>query len=413
MVTIVSAIPNEDQLRRAYLGTEARLGVAVAPTFRLYGDLQLNKARPLADRTDYGGTYFTDYTVVRGPADITGTYAQPLSYEDLAILTRYAVEGGGTGVSDSETTPGYLYERIPEAELVGIDFASGEYFVPGLPFSFTGMFFPEFTISGDIDNTEACWMWNSQVMALTKTPKALTTGAATGGSTTTVVDSGASWTVNQFAGGYVRMKDGTAGNIGKVSRIASNTSTTLTLAEAMPSGVASGDDYEISGVFTSGISDRTRETIDFPGTKLYIDPQGAIGTTQILGRFISFSLTFSRTANGKRFAEDANGYSRYGFGGLRVTGQIRVEFDRMDQYQNWENGDELAIRIEQTGPTIDSGAGTTKEATIDLYRVVFDGHPTDTRNSNITATIPFRAYADETEGIPVSIFSKNELATLP
>lgn len=413
MVTIISAIPNEDQLRRAYLGTETRLGVLVAPTFRLYGDLQLNKARPLADRNDFAGTYFSDYTVVRGPATIDGTYAVPLSYEDLAILPRYAVEGGGTGVSDGETTPGYLYTREPEPDTPGLDFASGEYFVPGMPFTFTGLHFPEFTISGDIDNTEACWMWNSTVMALTKDPKALTTGAATGGSTSTVVDSGAAWSVNQFAGAYVRMLDGTAGNIGQVRKVASNTSTTLTLSQLMPSAVASGDDFEISGVFTSGITDRDRETIDFPGTKLYIDDQGDIGTTEVAGRFISFSVTVARNSAGKRFADNPDGYSRFGFGAFRVTGQIRLEFDRLDEYTDWEDATPRAIRIAQTGSTIDSGAATTKEATIDIYKAVFDTFPTDTRNTNITSTITFRGYVDETEGIPLSLAAKTTLATLP
>jgi hypothetical protein len=412
-MTIINAIPNEDQLRRAYLGTEVRLGLAVAPTFRLYGDLQLNKARALADRNDYAGTYFSDYTVVRGPAEITGTYAVPLSYEDFAILPRYAVEGGGTGVSDSESTPGYAYTREPEPDNPGLDFASGEYFVPGMPFTFTGLHFPEFTVSGDIDNTEAAWMWNSQVAALTKDPKDLTTGAATGGTTTTLVLTGAGWTVNQFAGAYTRMLDGTAGNIGQVRKVASNTSDTLTFSSAFPSAVASGDDFEISGVFTAGITDRTRETIDFPGTKLYIDDQGDIGTTEIPGRFISFSVTVARNSSGKRFADNPDGYTRFGFGAFRVTGQIRLEFDRLDEYLDWEAATPRAIRIEQTGSTIDSGAGTTKKATIDIYKAVFDSFPTDTRNTNITSTITFRGYVDETEGIPLSLTAINTLSTLP
>lgn len=413
MVTAQNGIANERQLVRAYAGTEARLGVLVAPTYRLYGDLRLDRTRPLADRNEYAGTVFKDYSKVRGAAAFGGTYAQSLCYEDLAILPRYAIVGGGSGVTDGETTPAYTYERTPSPTRYDLDFMSGEYGFPGIPYSFTGLHFPEFTISGDIDNAEAAWMWNSTVMALTKTLKAKTTGTATGGSTTTVVKTGAGWTVNAFAGAFVRMLTGTAGNIGQVREVLSNTSDTLTVGGAFPSAVANTDTFEISGTFTSGIADRTRETIDFPGTKLYIDPVGAIGTTQITGRFISFSTTFARNSAGKRFAEDTEGFSRYGFGAFVVTGQIRLEFDRTDEYEDWTGNESLAIRIKQTGETIDSGAGTTSVAQIDLPDVAYDAITNDDRETNVTQTITFRGYVDATEGHNGGVTAIVDDATLP
>lgn len=414
MTTIVNHIPNEQQLRRTFGGTEVTLGVKVAPTFKLYGDMVLNKARPLADREEYAGTFFSDYTKVRGAAVIDGTYAQPLSFEDGPLLGRYCLVGGGAGVTDGNTTPGYTYVQEPNPTVANLDFMSGEYGAPGLgPFEYTGLFFPEFTISGDIDNAEACWMWNSRVLALTKTLKDDIADTATGGTTTTVVKTAAGWSVNGFAGAYVRMTGGTAANIGQIRRIPSNTATALTVDGAFPQAVASGDTFVIDGVMTAGINDRTRETIDFPGTHLTIDDQGAIGTTPVLGRFISFSTTFTRTSNGKRFAEDRDGYSRFGFGRFRVTGQVRLEFDSRAEYEKWESGESSAIRIWQEGSEIDSGAGTNKLAQIDIYDAAWDAFPFDTRENNITATITYRGYVDATEGIPGGLTWKNTLATLP
>ena len=413
MATIQNFLPNERQLVRAYAGTEAVLGTFVTPTFRQYGDLRLTRTRPLADRNEYAGTVFGRYSKVRGAAAVDGTWAQPLSFEDLAINTRYAILGGGAGVTDGETTPAYTYERIPSPTRVDIDFQSGEYGFPGLPFRYTGLHYPEFTISGDIDNAEAVWMWNSPVMALSKTLMAKTTGTATSGTTTTIVQTSAGWTVDAFIGGYVRMLTGTAGNIGQLREIIDNTADTLTVLGAFPSAVASADTFAISGVFTPGIADRDRELIDVPGTKLYLDPVGSIGSTQVEGRFISFSTTWTRNSYRKRFMEDTEAASRYGFGRFDVTGQVRLEFDRSDEYEDWVGGVAAAIRIEQTGTDIDTGAGTTKLAQINILDAAYDAATEDDREGNVTLTLTFAGYVDTSEGHPGSIAIVLPDATLP
>lgn len=67
-----------------------------------------------------------------------------------------------------------------------------------------------------------------------------TTGTATGGSTTTVVNTGAGWTTNQFQGLPVTVTaKGTA-------VILSNTADTLTVATPFSSAVANGDSYSIA-----------------------------------------------------------------------------------------------------------------------------------------------------------------------
>jgi len=79
------------------------------------------------------------------------------------------------------------------------------------------------------------------------------TGTSTGGSTTTLVDSGKSWTTNQWLGYYLFVS-------GKPSAvIISNTATTLTFVDldgnAFSSGVAASTAYQIGGDYFNGVGD--------------------------------------------------------------------------------------------------------------------------------------------------------------
>lgn len=415
MTTAWQGVPNSVALERAYAGTQAQAGVAAAPTFRLYGKFQLNPKRALADREEYAGTYFADYTPVFGPWEIDGTYDQALAYEDLAILPRYALQGGDAPVSDSESTPGYTRTRRPSADALNIDAMTIESGVPGLPFKADTVIFPEFTISADVDDAEAAWKWSSPVRARTHDPIPSTTGTATGGTTGTVVNSGASWAVNVYQGGYVRMLTGTAGNIGKVRRIASNTATTLTLAEAFPSAVANADTYEIMGMFTAGIADRTREIIAAPGTKLYLDDTLSLGTTEQKERFISFSATYQSGITGfKRFMDNVENYSaRLDQGKKRIVGQVRVEFDSMREYNNWRAKRPEKLRIVQEGSVINASPETRKKGQIDVYTAYWSEVTPDARQNNLTRTWAFRGFVNQSEGVPFELLSKTALATLP
>jgi hypothetical protein len=416
MTTAWNITPNSQALKRGYFGTEAIAGVPVTPTYRVYADLTLTKTRQLAERQEFAGTLFGDYTPVFGPWEIDGTLMQPLTYEDLAILPRYSLAGGGTGVSDAQTTPGYTYTRRPDPDSLNIDSATIEGGTPGMAWRAAAVIFPEFTISADIDDSEAVWKWNSPIKAISRDYVASVTGVATAGTTTTVTKAAAGWVVDAYAGSYVRMTGGTAGNIGQVREITSNSATVLTVSQAFPSAVANTDTFEILGNFTTGIADRTREMIAGPGTDLYMDAVGGtIGTTAITGRFISFSVTYnSGLSTFKRFMENIDSFTAKPDLGLRrVTGQIRLEHDRLDEWNLFEDGTPRKIRIRQTGSTIDSGAATTKSATIDIYNAVFSSFSEDTRNSNITATLGFTGFVDTTEGVQWQLAVKNTLSVLP
>lgn len=416
MTTAFNQWPNERQLVRAYAGTMAFANTHVVPTFRLYGDMRITKRRALSSRREYAGTYFGKYSPVRGPAEIEGTYEQALSFEDLAILSRYAIAGGGAGVSDAESTPGYVYTRAPHATRQDLDVMSLEAGWPGFPRTADMLWFPECTISGDIDDAESAWKWSSRARARTYDANDnAVSDTATGGTTTTVVKTAAGWTVNAYQGAYVLMTGGTVGNIGEIREIASNDATTLTLVTALPSAVANLDTFVIGGLFTAGITDRDRETIEAPGTVLSIDDDsGSIGTTDIDGEFISFSVTYMSNTSPKRFMENIDSYSsRIGQGEKIITGQVRLEFARRDEYDHWQNLDPRAIRIYREGSVIDSGAGTNKYAQLDIYRAFWDTLDESDREENITATFGFVGFVDDSEGIPFELSVKNTLATLP
>jgi hypothetical protein len=413
MTTNWNQIPNSVALKRAYAGTEAQAGVPVVPTARWYGDLVLNPKRSMSDREEYAGTYFGDYVAVFGPWEVDGTYEQTLTYEDLTMLLRYGLTGSVTGVSDGNGAPGYLYSHKPSPDTVDLDAATIEFGNPGMPWIASCVFFDEFTIKGDIDNADGAWIWSSKVKACTHDLKTATTGAATGGTTSTVVKSAAGWTTNQFQGGYVRMLTGTAGNIGQVRRVLSNDATTLTIAGLFPAVVASGDTFEVSAIFTPSVPDRSRETIDAPGTVLYIDP-GTIGTTQQLGRFISFEVTWMNNAKLKRFMENRFSYApRIDQGKKRVRGQIRMEFDNRDQYDAWKAGLSRKIRIKQTGSQINLSPATNKYAQIDILNARWSEITVDTRDNNITCTWGFKGLVDTTAQSPIQIDVKHAVAVNP
>lgn len=91
----------------------------------------------------------------------------------------------------------------------------------------------------------ATWGTEGQLVATCMTDSSgFASGAATGGSTTTLINSGKNWTVDEWANYQVRITSGA--NAGQVRVITSNTATTLTFA-ALGAAVASGDSYILEG----------------------------------------------------------------------------------------------------------------------------------------------------------------------
>jgi hypothetical protein len=413
-MTTPVGLPNYQQLGYVYSGVETARGTKVAPTNVWYGRMDINRRQPLAESEEFRGTFFTDYTPVRGAVMVDGTYYQPLAYED-AFLLRYAIDGGVAGVSDGNGTPGYTYTFAWNPSRDEIDTASVEHSPGGLIFESQGLVFPEVTLSGDIDDAQAVWKWNSRVVAISMDEKAgLDDVAASSGTTTTFVKTGWAQTIDALIGRYVHFKSGTAANIGLFREILDNDATSITFA-ALPAAVTAADVIDVYNEPTSGISDRAREMIAFPGTKLWMLATGGTpsASNDVEGRFISFSVTAQNNIVYKRFAENVNTTSnKVDLGTRRVTGQVRLEFDRWREWRNYVDLTAEYIRIQQTGSTINVSPATTKEATIDIWNAQWDDPTFDVRGNNRTVTFPFRGYVYASEGVAAEFSFKHAGATL-
>lgn len=407
--------PNYQQLKRILTGVESTRGTLATMTNKWYGRLAINRRQPLAESEEFAGTFFSDYTPTRGAVMVDGTYYQKMSYED-AHLFRYAVKGGVTGTSDGESDPGYTYLFSHTPSRDDIDTFSAEYGDLTMIKESRGLFFPEFTLSSDIDDPQAVWKWNSRVVGIECDLKAgLDDVAATGGSTTTFVKTAWGQTIDALIGRWIHIKSATeAGIVGLWREILDNDATSIAFA-ALPATVTAADVIDVYPGYTAGISDRTREEIKGPGTSLYLADEGATldsGDLQT-GRFISFSVSSALNAGYKRFMDNVDEMSnRMDRGMIRVMGQVRLEFDRKREWDKYKAMTPEYLRIRQTGSTIDVDGATTKEAQIDVYRAVWDDPTEDVRGSNITITWPFRGYVSLSEGIPVEYLIKSEQSAL-
>lgn len=415
---MVAQIPNETQLRRIYAGTETpgARGTAVTPTYKLYGDMAVTKTQALADRQEFDGSFDGWITPVRGAVEVSGTYAQPLTYEDAAILARYGIKGQVAGVSDANPTPGYLYSYVGTPAVDDLDSFTAQFGHMGNPWLSAGLMFNTFTISADIDDSEAVWKWASDLYGRSKDPIANQVAASTAitsATATVITKTAAGWTINAFTGNYVRVNSGTGA--GQIRLIASNTATTITVTAAFNPVLDATSTIEIPGIFTSGITDRTREAIDAPGTTLAIDNAGGtIGTTLVNGKFISFSVTYTNNITAKRFMENTTSNAlKTGRGMRQITGQIRMEFEDHAEYDKFVANVPRLIRIEKLGTAINVGPNTFKYARLDIPAGYWDAVTEDTRDNNITATFAFKAYKDVAVGYPFKFDVKNKLAVLP
>jgi len=401
---------NEIGLRRTQVGTEAVPGVAAVPDYRWYGDLAISKSAALIRTVENTGTYDGLITPRRELATYSGTYGERLTYQSFAYHNQYGIKSGATGVANAG---GFLHTASPTAADDDVASATLEYGVEGQVWRSTGVRHNEYTVAIDTDDSDGVWKMSSNLFVRDMTQVVDDSGVTTGvgGTTSNLVDTTKAWTINSKAGAWVFIAFGS--HDGEVRQVQSNTATILTFyGPALAAPIPVGTAYRIEGLFTSGVPFQNDDSIRVPGTKLYIDPaSGAIGTNQVLDRFISANVTVNSMRTGKRFAENFDEMSaRTGRGKRMITGQVRLEFDRRDEYQEYENLSEVALRFHQDGPLLD--ATNKMYARIDIARAVWDVVDMDERENNITATFGFLAYLP-TVGTIATFASKNDLAVLP
>lgn len=411
---MVWTIGNEVGNKAAYAGTETVTGTPVAATHQWLGTLEITKTQDLVTTEEATGGYHRMVTPQLGTPSFSGTYAENLTFESLPMHMRYAIKEGSAGIGDGGAVEAFTYDKSPSFNRDDIDSATVYYGIDGLAWRSTGVRHNEFTINIDVDDADGVWKLNSNLMVGSKEEITSFEGVATAGTTTTVTMTGAGWTANQFAGQFVFLDFGS--HIGDVRLVASNTTDTITFDEAVAVAPAAGTPFRVEGNLpTLPVPDY--EKIPTYGTKVYIDEVGSLGDTLITDRVISISLSVNTQRTTKRFMEQPSDQvsKRSGRGSQAITGSIRLELDRRDEYVAWQNLQERAMLIEQIGSVIDPDATpdpTRKRAAIELERVAFGTPTEDSRENNMTITVPFTAYLPESEPI-LTVSATNELTVLP
>lgn len=420
----ISPIPNSVQRKVIFAGSEAVRGTAVAPDYKWYGELVVNRNPQTARRQEYDGTYGAG-RILFGPDDLDGTYSTPLSFQQLANLARYGVAGGVAGVTDGETTPGFTYAYEPNQTADDLESATLIYNFEGIPFRSAGVMFNEWTIRSNIDDgASANWMWDGRLYVRTKelllelTERGLT-AVTTGGAPAVhiLTPTGGGLTIDALIGLYLEIMSGPGAS--QVAQITDNDTTTITLDRTLSPAPTTASTIAVTDLMPVGISDSDRDDIKAEGTVLYIGEEADdMDEHQIVGRFKAFSATYQNTINPKRMMEDVGSYSAKVDRGPRLaTVQITQEFDEFREVIRFEEEAQRLVRIAQlTGPIIDATATpspTRMEAYLDFPDVRWVRMNEEVRNNNILVTYEGETQVDSSAGYEYAITVKTPDATLP
>lgn len=403
----IRKIPNDISNEVLYAARETIPGVAAtAGFFRINGQPDINSTPTILDEQDTTGTYVRKANPAKGPTTHEGTWGGTLSYERLPSINRLVLESGGA--PSISAAPAYTYAQQAALLYDDVDTYTLIYGVPGDLWRATGVRLGQYNIEGSVGDANSMWRFGSTLEMADNDQLPQEELTATGGSLTTVIATGAGWTVDEFEGAYIFPDRDT--NLAGARLISGNTADTATVTTAFDVATVAGDLFLIAGLPPAGVSPLIEEKIRFPGTKLFLDPYGAaIGTTQILKRFIGFNVSWNLNLDSKMFAEDVDSNSGiYGRGELIGSGQVRLEADRPDEFRQLKRLDELSLRIEQLGSEL--APGVRKLARIDCPRIVWTARTRDTRNNNKTQTMAFWIY----ENVPYTeVTTRMGLPVLP
>jgi hypothetical protein len=405
-------------LRKVQIGKETTLGTAVTPTAKFGGVLTITEDRALVDKAARDGTYGLAKNPKYSPRAFGGTYEDELSYEDLPMLLQYGSAVAPAATDDGNTVHGYTRTYRPGQTLFSS--FSAEQGVDGLMEKAAGIQFNDWTISGDVDDSDGNWKWSSNLMVVSNsvtTP--VVSDTATSGSTTTIVKTAAGWTIDAYLGLYVKMLTGTAANVGEIRQISTNSATVLTTA-AFPSAVAASDTFEILPAFTS-LTARDVNYIQVEGTQLFISSTLAglaTATNEIKDKLIKWSVTSSNSLTYKKFQNNIGVNStKRGRGKRMLSGVFTLEYDDSVYKRSWEKQypDQISIKIQQlNGPVLNVSPATTSSAIITIPKANWNKiDSSGDRNGNMTADYEWWGFADATAGYDYDITVKNSLVTLP
>lgn len=152
-----------------------------------------------------------------------------------------------------------------------------------------------------------------------------------------------------------------------------------------------GRDFTTGITYTAALGERTTEAIIARGTKVYVD-DATMGSTQLTGKLINWSITGNNNIHFKAFAEDENAFAanKVGRGERTVDAQFTFEFDDADELDNFLSTTpvERLIRLEREGTTIHTT--TKKRLRTDLAGFWSSWSRSD-REGNLTAVFGLQA----------------------
>lgn len=404
----VTHIPNEIHNKRALAGYETIPGQAVIPAFLLTGNYESNIEFPDASQEEATGMLDRFDTPQKGQPVFSGTYGEDASFERLARLMRIGLRSGDPAVLALGATAAWARTQSPNPYAYDVDRWSVEHFLDGLGFKDKGVSYGQWNIAGDIDDAANCHKVSGDlfITGSDELPGSFE-GAATGGTVTTLTSTAAGWEIDEHAGKFVNVG---VNHAGQIRQVISNTIDTLTVSTDFDAAPTAGQAFRIEGKFTSGIARQRVEKIPMRGTKLFLDPVGLIGLTQVRHRFVSYNITVNHKLDTKIFADTPEGeIDRESPGAREITYQVTLELDRRDEWLQLKRNQELALRVESQGSEIEPGIN--KLMRLDLPRASWTGVTKAERRNNLTATFAGRAYIPASDPI-FSVHTINGLASV-
>lgn len=335
---------NELILRKNQAGLESTRGTSVAATRKVYATIEPSFEKPLAFFQDTSGTYSARRRKVYGRERVSFTATDLVTFEDIAWWFQLAIKGGVTGVSDTETTPGYLYTFEPSESSDDLKAMTLEFGESGNVYESDQVMINSWTLRGDPDSdSEPAWMFEAEMMGRT-----ISTSS-----------------------------------------------------------------------YTTSINDRTTEPCIARGTKIYVDTAyGSLGSTQLTGHLINWSVTGNNNLHFKAFAEDetAMAANKVGRGERTYDFEFTMEFDSdttAGGFKDYRDGTELFVRLLREGTTIDATAtpATKKKLQLDMAGFISSISFGD-RDGNMTVTVGMNLAYNADLAYDLKATVKNALSTL-
>jgi len=177
----------------------------------------------------------------------------------------------------------------------------------------------------------------------------------------------------------------------------------------------SGHLLEEDQAYDDTVTDHTREIIRAAGTEVWIDDDDtAIGTTPVVGKLRSGSITIDNQIESKAFSEDEfTDACEFGRGEQLVTGELVLEFRDDDEFAKMRAGATRRIRLKQEGTESTGTPNTPKSLQIDIPEAHWMAPTMDYAGQNKIQTFGFMGYTSPTNPQPIAIDVVNGLATIP